>query len=710
MENGFLQKVTEAIEANLGNSSFGAGELAHFIGMSHSSLLRKLRTLTGKSINQFIREIRLKKAWELLQDESFTVSEVAFRTGFSSPSYFSSIFHEFFGYSPGEARNVSNQGAQGKENTPVPVGITARKKQKKRLIISLSAFAFLLVSVSAVILLTSSGKLRDEKSIAVLPFQSLSPDTLNIIFADGFRGQVIRALEKIKVFNVRSDISADQYRNTDKQAPEIGRELDATYFLEGRVGLDGEQVKAWVQLIDAETDKHFWSDEFTCKMEGTFELLDSIAQYVAYQLHTHILPQEYSRIAQRCTKSTQAWLAFLQGNSLMSTQRGYSPELALPYRRKAVELDSTWADAYLELANTLRMCMIDNPRKEFLDESLRAVKKANELRPGVDTYLPLARHYYFAKEYKKAWGFYKQAYREEPDDLNVNFFMSIACMTFGKWKQAEKMMGKVLDKMPTSIDANFRLGEIFEQQRDFPQAAEYYNQIVSVQPDWTLSYLHLSEIALKSRGDTEEARDIILNANQKHPWVEWNASQALYQYVVIDIYERKYKEALDELSRWFSVTHTPPPHYYHPKYLFYAMIYGYLNEKNLEKVYYDSTRIYIEDQIEKFTPLSKKPTVLSCLGIAWAGLGNIEKSQEMADKVIQILSDNPDAFKGPYALEDVAYIYTKNGNYTQALKILRNILSKPGPLTTRILELDPRWEPLRNLPGYRRLLNQYSVN
>ena len=710
MENGFLQKVTEAIEANLGNSSFGAGELAHLIGMSHSSLLRKVRTLTGKSINQFIREIRLKKAWGLLQDESYTVSEVAFRTGFSSPSYFGSVFHEFFGYSPGEARNASNQGVEGKGNTPVSEGITARKKQKKRLVISLSAFAFLLVSVSAVILLTSSGKSRDEKSIAVLPFQSLGPDTLNEIFAEGFRGQVIMALEKIKVFNVRSDISADQYRNTDKQAPEIGRELDATYFLEGRVGLDGEQVKVWIQLIDAATDKHFWSDDYTCKMEGTFELLDSIAQYVAYQLHTHILPKETSRIGHRCTNSTQAWLAFLQGNSLMSTQRGYFPELALPYRRKTVELDSTWADAYLELANTLRMCMKDNPRQEYLDESLRAVKKANELRPGADTYLPLARHYYTAKEYKKAWEYYKQAYREEPDALNVNYFMGIACMTFGKWKQAEKMMGTVLDKMPTSIDANYYNGVIFELQRDFQQAVKYFNQIIFIHPDWSLSYLHLSEIALKSRGDTKEARDIILNANQKDPWIEWGASQALYQYVVIDIYEGKYKEALDELSRWFSVTHTPPPQYYHPKYLFYAMIYGYLNEQDLEKAYYDSTRIYIEDQLEKFTPLNKKPSVFSSLGIAWAGLGNVEKSQEMTDKVIQLLSDNPDAFHGPYALEDVAYIYTKNGNYTQALKMLRNLLSRPGPLTTRILELDPRWEPLRNLPGYRRLLNQYSVN
>lgn len=707
MENGFLQKVTEAIEDNLGNSSFGAAELAHLTGMSHSSLLRKIRKLTGKSINQFIREIRLKRAWELLQDESLTVSEVAFRTGFSSPSYFSSVFHEFFGYSPVEARSLR---MADKEPAPIPQVITAIKRRKKQLVVSLSAFAFILVSATVIILLTSSGKLREERSIAVLPFQSLRPDTLNLVFAEGFRTQVIMALEKIKVFQVRSDISADQYKNTDKQAPEIGRELDATYFLEGRVGLDGEKVKVWVQLIDAATDKHFWSDDFTCKIGSTFELLDSIAQFVAYQLHTNLLPRESSKIQQRCTKSTEAWLAFLQGNALMSTARGYAPEQALPYRRKTVELDSTWADAYLALAQTLNMLMIDEPRQEYLDESIKAVMKANELRPGADTYLPLARHFLGLGEYEKAWEYYNLAYRDKPDDRNVNYFMGLACMRFGKWKRAEKLMFRAHEILPNNIDAIYNLGQIFEHNRDFSSAVQWLNQIVSLNPDWTLSHLNLSGIALKSRGDTEEARNIIEHANRKNPWIGWNASQALYQYVVIDIYEGKYQEALDELAKWFGITHTPPPDYFRPKYLFYAMIYGYLKKPDLEKTYYDSTRIYIEDQLEKFAPLRNKPTLYSCLGIAWAGLGNLEKSQEMTEKVIQLLSDRHDAFREPYALEDVAYIYTKNGDYTKALKLLRRLLSKPGPLTTRILELDPRWEPLRNLPGYGRMLDQYSVN
>ena len=74
------------------------------MGISHSSLLRKVRSLTGKSITQFIREMRLQKALELLQQEEITAAEVAYRTGFGSAAYFSTSFSEHFGFPPGEAR------------------------------------------------------------------------------------------------------------------------------------------------------------------------------------------------------------------------------------------------------------------------------------------------------------------------------------------------------------------------------------------------------------------------------------------------------------------------------------------------------------------------------------------------------------------------------------------------------------------------------
>ena len=87
-DQSFIRKLTAIIQANQGNENFGAKELAHESGMSLYRLNRRLHSINGKTSSRFIREVRLQKAQELLQNEAYTVSEVAFKTGFSSPSYF----------------------------------------------------------------------------------------------------------------------------------------------------------------------------------------------------------------------------------------------------------------------------------------------------------------------------------------------------------------------------------------------------------------------------------------------------------------------------------------------------------------------------------------------------------------------------------------------------------------------------------------------
>jgi uncharacterized protein (TIGR02145 family) len=102
----FIIRLTEIILANLGNENFGVNELAHELGMSHHILRRRLHSITNKTINQFIRETRLKKALELLQNGKVTSSDVAHKVGFGSPAYFNTCFSEFFGYPPGKVKKT----------------------------------------------------------------------------------------------------------------------------------------------------------------------------------------------------------------------------------------------------------------------------------------------------------------------------------------------------------------------------------------------------------------------------------------------------------------------------------------------------------------------------------------------------------------------------------------------------------------------------
>jgi AraC-like DNA-binding protein len=98
----FMDKLTEVTEANYSNRSFGVSELTIEMGISHSSLHRKLKSTTQQSISQFIRETRLKHAMELLQLQKGSVAGIAYGVGFGSTTYFCKCFHDYYGFPPGD--------------------------------------------------------------------------------------------------------------------------------------------------------------------------------------------------------------------------------------------------------------------------------------------------------------------------------------------------------------------------------------------------------------------------------------------------------------------------------------------------------------------------------------------------------------------------------------------------------------------------------
>lgn len=103
-EQEFVEKLIQITLANLAHEHFGGKELALQAGMSLSTLNRRLQRSHQKSSNCFIRDIRLHKAMELLQQSPATASEIAFSVGFGSPAYFSKCFNDHFGFPPGEVR------------------------------------------------------------------------------------------------------------------------------------------------------------------------------------------------------------------------------------------------------------------------------------------------------------------------------------------------------------------------------------------------------------------------------------------------------------------------------------------------------------------------------------------------------------------------------------------------------------------------------
>ena len=109
----FLNEIIALIDKNLDNNEFDMEELLKAMKMSHSSMYRKLKSLTNLSGNEFIRNIRLKRAADMLQHDQFNISEVAYKVGFTDPKYFSTCFKKVFGVSPSQYKLKLQQEAQG---------------------------------------------------------------------------------------------------------------------------------------------------------------------------------------------------------------------------------------------------------------------------------------------------------------------------------------------------------------------------------------------------------------------------------------------------------------------------------------------------------------------------------------------------------------------------------------------------------------------
>jgi YesN/AraC family two-component response regulator len=103
-EYAFLKRVREILESHLSEDDFGIEDLSASMGMSRSQLYRKFSALTDTSVHQFIRNLRLTKARELLRSSDLNVTEVAYDTGFKNPSHFSRIYSEHFGIPPSKEK------------------------------------------------------------------------------------------------------------------------------------------------------------------------------------------------------------------------------------------------------------------------------------------------------------------------------------------------------------------------------------------------------------------------------------------------------------------------------------------------------------------------------------------------------------------------------------------------------------------------------
>ncbi len=541
INNDFLEQINEIIETNISNELFGVSELAREVGMSRSNLLRKIKSQTNLSASQYISQLRLKHAMEMLKEKSYTVSEVSYKVGFSSTSYFIKCFREFYGYPPGEVGNHKNA-----EETIVNHEIKIHQKPNY---IVLASSLFIVVSLIALFILkpfTFQPK-NLEKSIAVLPFKNDSNDSTNVYIINGLMESVLNDLQKIKDLRVISRTSVEKYRNSDKTISQIAKELNVSYFVEGSGQKIGDKILLHIQLIEGQSDKHLWAEQYAREAKDIFTLQMEVAKNIAGQIEAIITPEEEERINKVPTQNPVAYDYFLKGLDYLNHPDRTKLTEAITFFSRAIAADNKFARAYA--ATAIAYYFRDEDKNEHLYSD--SINYYADKALFYDSELPQSTiakglFYMSTDEYQLSITYFEKALEYNPNyDLALAFLVDIYANHI---PNTEKYLEYALKGIRLDIAAYdsltasmiyLHISNAFIQNGFITEAEKYINQSLEFDSGNLYSEYVKAYILYAKYRNLEQTKELLIAALKK----DTTRIDILQEVGKICYYMRDYKSA-----------------------------------------------------------------------------------------------------------------------------------------------------------------------
>ncbi len=423
------------------------------------------------------------------------------------------------------------------------------------------------------------GSSEIDKSIAVLPFANLSNDPDQEYFSDGMVDEIIDRLFKIGDLKVISRTTTMRYRNTTLSLMEIARELNVSAILEGSVRKMGNNVRITVQLIDARTDTHLWSEIYDRDISDIFAIQSEVAQNVARELKAVIKPEEKNLIEKIPSASLEAYDYYLLGEHLRAQRTPESLWKAKTIFEKAIEADPGFAKAYTGVARcygnlafyaNLRPVEAYPPALEMAHRALeldsllsdaynvigvadllynfdfaaaeRNYRRALELAPNnPDVYKYLAEMSFFMGKFAEAVEWDRRAMKVDPSYSKNDGLFAVHLYKAGEKYAAITMLEKMVGQFPV---CHYYLGAIYLFEGEYKKSIEELEKtLAGFSP---LSITHLG-VAYSKSGTLNETRRLLdtLLARNRTEFVPQSMIGSLMAEV------GRNKEALDYLRKGY---------------------------------------------------------------------------------------------------------------------------------------------------------------
>jgi TolB-like protein len=537
------------------------------------------------------------------------------------------------------------------------------------------------------------------KSIAVLPFESLSEDKANAYFAEGIQDEILTRLAKIADLKVISRTSTQKYKSARNNLREISKQLGVATVLEGSVQKAADQVRISVQLVNAMNDSHIWAETYDRKLIDVFQVESDVAQKIAASLEAKLTGREKRDIAVVGTKNPEAYDAFLHALALRNKQSVESGEEAIGFSRRAVELDPNFAEAWAVLA-------IEEAEKYFIldhsDAQLKRVQTAAEnalrLAPDMaDAHVAKGIFYYYClQDFDRALTELEIAHGRVPNDANILLTIGLVKRRQGKLDESIEMLQRSAKLDPLNEDIWVNLGRSYRGARRFDEARAMFDRALTIAPGDVTITGHKAETYL-AQGDLDTALHLVSNSKPLITDFGFQVEMAVLTA------RRQFDEAIARVQSALASSDDVPP-------LFVAIGHADLAGLHVAKgdrVKAQPLAVQAEQELKSLRARGDNSFLLaSTLVQVEAQLGHREEVETEARSILQRIKK--DAWGLSREEEAVARAYTSLGDFDRAVPLLQHALAAPAhaSLTPAFLRLDPFWDPVRNDPRFQELIGE----
>jgi TolB-like protein/tetratricopeptide (TPR) repeat protein len=348
-----------------------------------------------------------------------------------------------------------------------------------------------------------------EKSIAVLPFESLSEDKANAYFADGVQDEILTRLAKVADLKVISRTSTQRFKSAPSDLRDIAKQLGVMNILEGSVQKSNDQVRVNVQLINALTDAHLWAEIYDRKLTDIFSVESDIAKTIADTLQAKLTGSEKTAISKKPTANPEAYEVYLKGRFFWNKRTGADLLKAIDYFNQAIAKDPNYALAYSGLADSYLLLSPYGAAtpKDSIPQAKAAVKKALQLDGTLaEAHASLARIVSgFDFDSQKAIAEFERALELNPNYATAHhWFGAGPLLALGRFDESIAEAKRSIELDPLSLINNADFGNDYYYARRYDEAIAQLRKTVEMEPRFYLARYYLGQ-ALQLKGQLSEA-------------------------------------------------------------------------------------------------------------------------------------------------------------------------------------------------------------